>query len=42
MTVQQFYLFNSLYLAVWLVIAVLTRATARRIAGALAGGGGPG
>jgi hypothetical protein len=38
MSVQQIYLFNGLYLVVLVVIAVLTRATARRIAGALAGG----
>ena len=38
MTTQQLYLFNGLYLVLWVVVAVLTRATARRIAGALAGG----
>jgi hypothetical protein len=38
MTTQQIYLFNCLYLVVLVVVAVLTRATARRIAGALAGG----
>ena len=38
MTTQQLYLFNSLYLVVLVVVAVLTRAKARRIAGALAGG----
>jgi hypothetical protein len=38
MTTQQLYLFNALYLVVLLVVCVLTRATARRIAGALAGG----
>ena len=37
MTAQQLYLFNGLYLVVVVVVAVLTRATARRIAGALAG-----
>jgi hypothetical protein len=36
-TTQQFYLINGLYLVVLVVVAVLTRATARRIAGALAG-----
>jgi len=38
MTTQQLYLFNGLYLVILLVVAVLTRATALRIAGALAGG----
>src|SRR6266542_3987757 len=38
MTTQQLYLFNGLYLVVLLVVAVVTRATARRIAGAFAGG----
>src|ERR1700737_4394392 len=38
MTTQQLHLFNGLYLAVLVVVAFLTRATARRIAGALAGG----
>ena len=38
MTTQQLHLFNCLYLAVLVVVAVLTRATGRRIAGALAGG----
>jgi hypothetical protein len=38
MTAQQLHLFNCLYLAVFVVVAILTRATARRIAGALAGG----
>jgi peptidoglycan/LPS O-acetylase OafA/YrhL len=38
MTTQQLHLFNGFYLAVLVVVAVLTRATARRIAGALAGG----
>jgi hypothetical protein len=37
MTAQQLHLFNGLYLVVLVVVAVLTRATARRIAGALAG-----
>jgi hypothetical protein len=38
MTTQQLYLFACLYLAVLVVVAFFTRATARRIAGALAGG----
>ncbi len=38
MTTQQLYLFNGLYFAALVVVAFLTRATARRIAGALAGG----
>src|SRR5262245_57396776 len=38
MTIQQLHLFNALYLVVLIIVAVLTRATARRIAGALAGG----
>lgn len=38
MTTQQLYLFNGLYLAGLVVVAILTRATARRIVGALAGG----
>jgi hypothetical protein len=37
MTTQQLYLFGCLYLAVLVIVALLTRATARRIAGALAG-----
>ena len=37
MTTQQLHLFNAIYLVVLVVVAVLTRATARRIAGALAG-----
>jgi hypothetical protein len=36
-TAQQVHLLNGLYLVVLVVVAVLTRATARRIAGALAG-----
>ena len=36
-TATQLHLFNGIYLAVLVVVAVLTRATARRIAGALAG-----
>ena len=42
MTTQQLHLFNGLYLVVSVVVAVLTRATARRIAGALAGGAAAG
>jgi hypothetical protein len=37
MTTQQLHLFNGLYLAVLVIVAVLTRATPRRILGALAG-----
>src|SRR5215471_8166198 len=37
MSAQQLHLFNALYLIVLVVVAVLTRATARRIVGALAG-----
>jgi hypothetical protein len=36
-TTQQLHLFNCLYLVILVVVAVLTRATTRRIAGALAG-----
>jgi hypothetical protein len=42
MTTQQLHLFNCIYLVVLVVVAVLTRATGRRIAGALAGGGAAG
>ena len=39
MTTQQIHLFNCLYLAVWVVVALITRGDgAARIAGALAGG----
>ena len=38
MTTQQLQVFNCLYFAVLVVVAVLTRATSRRIAGAVAGG----
>ncbi|HEY2154702.1 MAG TPA: hypothetical protein VGH33_03665 [Isosphaeraceae bacterium] len=38
MTTQQLYLFNAMYAVVFAAVAVLTRATAMRIAGALAGG----
>jgi hypothetical protein len=37
MTIEQLYLFNALYLGLFVVIAILTRATLRRIAGAFAG-----
>lgn len=37
MTIRQLYLFNCLYLVLTAAAAVLTRATPRRIAGALAG-----
>ncbi|QDT73264.1 hypothetical protein [Lacipirellula limnantheis] len=39
MTTQQLHLFNCLYMSVLVVVAFFTRATARRIAGALAGAG---
>ena len=38
MTTQQLHLFNGIGLVVFVVVAILTRATARRVAGALAGG----
>jgi hypothetical protein len=38
MTTQQLHLFNGIYLVVLVVVAVLMRATLRRLAGALAGG----
>ena len=38
MTTQQLQVFNCVYLVVLVVVAILTRATALRIAGALAGG----
>lgn len=38
MTTTQLHIFNALYLLFFVVVAVLTRATARRIAGAIAGG----
>jgi hypothetical protein len=37
MTAQQLHLLNGLYLVVLVAVAILTRATARRLAGALAG-----
>ena len=42
MTTQQLHLFNALYLVILVVVALLTRATARRILGALAGGAASG
>jgi hypothetical protein len=39
MTAQQIHLFNCLYLAILVVVAIVTRATAWRITGALAGAG---
>lgn len=42
MTTRQLYLFNVLYLVMLLVVAVLTRATRRRIVGAVAGAAGCG
>ena len=38
MTTQQLHLFNVIYLFVLALVAILTRATPRRIAGAVAGG----
>ena len=38
MTTTQLYLFNFFYLVLSVVVAILTRATPRRIAGAMAGG----
>jgi hypothetical protein len=42
MTTTQLHLFNLLYLIITAVVAILTRATPRRIAGALAGGAASG
>jgi hypothetical protein len=42
MTTTQLHLLNGLYLIILVVVAVLTRATARRIAGALVGGAAAG
>ena len=42
MTTLQLHLFNAMYLVILVVVALLTRATARRIAGALAGGAAAG
>jgi hypothetical protein len=41
-TTQQLYLFGGLYLLLSVVVAVVTRATPRRIAGAMAGGAASG
>jgi uncharacterized membrane protein YhaH (DUF805 family) len=38
MTTEQLWLFNGVYFMLLVVVAILTRATARRIAGASAGG----
>lgn len=38
MTIQQLHWFNGLYLAVLVAVAIATRATSRRVVGALAGG----
>jgi uncharacterized membrane protein len=38
MTTQQLHIFNLIYLGILVLVAILTRATPRRIAGALAGG----
>lgn len=38
MTTHQLHLFNGVYLALFVVVSPVTRASARRIAGALAGG----
>jgi hypothetical protein len=42
MTTLQLHLFNLFYLVLLTVVAILTRATARRLAGALAGGAAAG
>src|SRR5579884_1220444 len=42
MTTRQLHLFNCMYLVILTGVAILTRATARRIAGAVAGGAGAG
>jgi hypothetical protein len=42
MTIQQLYLFNSIYLVATVVVAILTRATGRRIVGAVSGAGASG
>jgi len=38
MITRQLHLFNALYLVIFVAVALFTRATARRIAGAMAGG----
>ena len=42
MTTQQLHLFNGLALILLVVVAIITRATARRVVGALAGGAAAG
>ena len=42
MTTQQLHLFNVLGLVILVIVAVITRAPARRIAGAMAGGAAAG
>jgi hypothetical protein len=42
MTTQQLHLFNGLAIVLLVVVSILTRATARRVAGALAGGAAAG
>ena len=42
MTIQQLYIFNVLYLFLLMVVIILTRASLRRIAGAMAGAFGAG
>ena len=42
MTTQQLHLFNCIYLVILVMVAVLTRATVRRISGSLAGGAADG
>ena len=42
MTTHQLHMFNLLYMVVLVVVAILTRATPRRIAGALVGGAASG
>src|SRR5690348_15592326 len=42
MTTTQLHLFNLLYLSITAVVAIITRATLRRIAGAVAGGAAAG
>ncbi|MBI1790294.1 MAG: hypothetical protein HYR60_22405 [Acidobacteria bacterium] len=42
MTTQQLYMFNGIYLIILTVVAILTRATLRRMVGAIAGAAGAG
>ena len=37
MTIQQLYIFNALYLVIYAVVSLLTRATIRRVIGSFAG-----